>query len=296
MTAKLVYQANNTVGESIIWDSQNHRLLWVDIIGRTIYALDPDAGVHSSWSAPDLVTSIGLRKDGGAIVGLSKSVCLWDFNDHFELFAQVEPNLPDNRLNEGVVGPDGAFWIGTMQNNINPDGSPKNIAESTGKLYRCCTNNSVEQLTEDTFGITNTFVWADNQRFITADTLENALYSYAIDTQSQHLSGRKTIVSGFSCGLPDGSCLDAEGYIWNCRVVGGSCLIRFDPDGRIDRVVDLPCSWPTSCTFGGENLDTLYVTSARFTMENDYLKTAPQEGGLFALDVGVCGRNPMLFG
>ena len=90
--------------------------------------------------------------------------------------------------------------------------------------------------------------------------------------------------------------MDAEGFIWNCRVVGGSCLVRFSPDGRIDRVVDLPCSWPTSCAFGGEGLDTLYVTSTRFTMTEDHLAANPQEGGLFAVDAGVSGNPCNRFG
>ncbi len=74
------------------------------------------------------------------------------------------------------------------------------------------------------------------------------------------------LLKDYERGLPDGSCMDAEGYLWNCRVVGGSCLVRLDGLGKIDRVIELPCSWPTSCAFGGAALDTLYVTSARFTM------------------------------
>ncbi|MDS9950870.1 MAG: SMP-30/gluconolactonase/LRE family protein, partial [Planktomarina sp.] len=90
--------------------------------------------------------------------------------------------------------------------------------------------------------------------------------------------------------------MDAEGYIWNCRVVGGGCVVRFDPEGRVDRVVDLPCSWPTSCTFGGPDLKTLYVTSARFTMTDNHLLAHPFEGGLFAIKPGVVGLRANLFG
>ena len=80
-----------------------------------------------------------------------------------------------------------------------------------------------------------------------------------------------------------------RGTLWNCRVAGGACLARFAPDGRVDRVVELPCTWPTSCTFGGPGLTTLFVTSARFTMTAEHLEKNPQEGGLFALDVGIAG-------
>lgn len=296
MTVTLVRPAKNICGESIVWDDARGRLLWVDILAKTIEALDPETGEHTLWHAPDFVTSVGLRHDGGAIVGLTKSMCLWDFDDDFRLLAQVEPDLPDNRLNEGVVGPDGAFWIGTMRNNFASDGSPIDTDAVTGRLYRCQPDGRLEELSEDRFGTTNTFVWTPEGRLVTADTGANAIYSYALDMPAGRLSDRTTVVSEFERGLPDGSCMDTEGFIWNCRVVGGSCLLRFSPDGRIDRVVDLPCSWPTSCAFGGEALDTLYVTSARFTMTEEHLAANPQEGGLFAVDAGVGGSPCSRFG
>lgn len=295
MAVELAYPAENIVGESIVWDSRRNQLVWVDIVAKTLHAFDPGTGAHESWLAPDIVTSVGLREDGGAIVGLMKTICLWDYGDRFEELAHIEPDMPGNRLNEGVVGPDGAFWIGTMQNNIAEDGSPLEINADTGRLYRCTPEGEVRQLCEDRFGITNTFVWSGD-RLITADSTANMIYSYALDDESHTLSDRKPILAGFERGLPDGSCMDAEGYIWNCRVVGGSCLIRMNPEGEIDRVVDLPCSWPTSCCFGGEGLDRLYVTSARFTMDEDHLDKNPQEGSLFVLDVGAVGQECHRFG
>lgn len=295
MTVELTYAAANIVGESIVWDCRNDRLVWVDIVAKTIHAFDPNTGAHESWQAPDFVTSVGLREDGGAVVGLMKSICLWDFGDRFEMLAHVEQDMPGNRLNEGVVGPDGAFWIGTMQNNIGEDGAPLDITADTGRLYRCTPQGQVEPLCDDRFGITNTFVWSGD-RLITADSVANIIYSYAFDDESHTLSDRRGILTGYERGLPDGSCMDVEGYIWNCRVVGGSCLIRMNPEGEIDRVVDLPCSWPTSCCFGGEGLDRLFVTSARFTMDEDHLDKNPQEGGLFVLDVGVVGQECHRFG
>ena len=107
---------------------------------------------------------------------------------------------------------------------------------------------------------------------------------------------RLVFLTDFPRGLPDGSCLDAEGHVWNCRVVGGSCVLRIAPDGRPDRVAELPCGWPTSCAFGGAGLDTLFVTSARFTMSAGHLAANPSEGGLFALKPGVRGVPGNRFG
>ncbi|MBE0455195.1 MAG: SMP-30/gluconolactonase/LRE family protein [Roseovarius sp.] len=290
MTVQIALQVQNIVGESVLWDNVHNRVLWVDIVGKTIHAFYPETGGHRQWPTPDFVTSIGLRRDGGAIVAFTKSICLWDYEDQFRPFAQIELDIPDNRLNEGVIGPDGAFWVGTMQNNIDPAGNPTDITEATGQLFRITSDGQVQRVSDDLFGITNTLIWAQNGRLITADTLKNEIYSYTIDPDTKQLTDRKVIIFGFDRGLPDGSTIDAEGYIWNCRVVGGSCLVRFSPDGQIDRIVELPCSWPTSCAFGGENLTTLFVTSARFTMDETHLKTTPQEGALFAINVGVKGQ------
>lgn len=296
MTAELVHPAENIVGESLIWDEVEQRLLWVDIVGKSILALAPETGHYQRWATPDFVTSIGLRKDGGAIVAFTKAICLWDYGDDFQPLAKVEPDRPGNRLNEGVVGPDGAFWVGTMQNNIAPDGSAVDITENTGQLLRCSADGKIASVCDDEFGITNTFVWTKDGHLITADTVKNEIYSYQVDPSSGRLANRRTIVSEFLRGLPDGSTADTEGHIWNCRVGGGNCLFRFDPEGDVDQVLELPCSWPTSCTFGGENLDTLYVTSARFTMSPEHLEQNPDEGGLFAIKPGVKGQPCHRFG
>ncbi|MDX8452129.1 SMP-30/gluconolactonase/LRE family protein [Mesorhizobium sp. VK9D] len=294
--ADLAFDARDVVGESMVWDDRRGRLVWVDIIGRRIHRLDPLTGNHESWPTPDLVTSVGLRKDGGAIVGLRKEVALWDFEGPFRTIATIEPDRPGTRLNEGAVAPDGSFWAGTMTNNIGPDDAPIAIARDEGRLYRIGPDGEVTSLSEDRFGITNTMVWTADGRFITADTTKNALYSYAWDKISSRLREPLPFFVDFGRGLPDGSCPDAEGHVWNCRVVGGSCLVRIAPDGRLDRIAELPCSWPTSCAFGGENFDVLFVTSARFTMSADHLQANPQEGGLFAIRPGVRGAPANRFG
>ena len=289
MTARMVLAAGDVVGESLIWDDERHRLVWVDIVRRRIRALDPATGVHRLWATQGRPTSIGLAADGSAILGMERHICRWNWEGEPEPLVEVEPDAPANRLNEGVVGPDGAFWLGTMMNNIADDDSPMDITQPTGRLYRYSTEGELTRVCEDLFGIANTLVFPSPGQLVTADTLANALYGYTIEPETGWLSDRRVVVADFPRGLPDGSCLDAEGFVWNARVAGGGCLLRFAPDGRIDRVVELACSWPTSCAFGGPGLATLFVTSARFTMTAAHLDAAPQEGGLFAVDVGVRG-------
>jgi sugar lactone lactonase YvrE len=294
--ATLIFDARDVVGESLVWDDRSGRLAWVDIIGRRIHRLDPLTGSHESWPTPDIVTSIGLRADGGAILGLRKEIALWDFGGPLRTIATIEAERPATRLNEGVVAPDGSFWVGTMANNIGPDDAPLAITGDEGRLYRVGPDGKVTSLSEDRFGITNTMAWLPDGRFVTADTMKNALYSYDHDETAGRLGEARPFFTGFGRGLPDGSCLDAEGYLWNCRVVGGSCVARIAPDGTLDRVVELPCSWPTSCAFGGADLETLFVTSARFTMSAEHLDAAPHEGGVFALRPGVRGVPSNRFG
>ncbi len=286
--------ARDVVGESIVWDDRAGALVWVDIGGRRIHRLEVASGAHRIWPVGYFPTSIGLRQDGGAVVGRTRDVVLWDWEGEGRVLATPEPDWPGNRLNEGKVAPDGSFWVGTMANNLALDGSPVAQAGETGRLYRIAADGAVTQLTEDRFGITNTMVWLDDGRFVTADTVKNAIYAYRVDGAA--LVDRAGFGPEVTRGLPDGSCRDAEGGVWTCRVVGGAALTRTMPDGTLDRVVELPCTWPTSCTFGGPGLDTLYVTSARFTMTADHLAANPAEGSVFALRPGVRGVPEHRFG
>lgn len=290
-----VIDARDIVGESIVWDDRLNRLVWIDIIGRRIHRLDPATGAAELWETPDFPTSLGLRKDGGAIVGLLRDIHLWDFGSAWTPLATPEPSMPLNRLNEGAVAPDGSFWVASMRNNFLPDGTPVATNARTGAYYRIAPVGTVSRLLPNTHGIPNTMVWTDDGRFLTADTTMNEIRSHRI-TACGGLSEPQPYATGFERGLPDGSCLDEEGFLWNCRVVGGACVVRFAPDGTVDRVIDLPCSWPTSCAFGGPNLDRLYVTSARFTMDPNHLAAHPLEGALWELVPGVHGRPCHRFG
>ena len=293
MEATLVVDAGDLVGESVVYDHRRNALLWVDICGKRIHRFFLGERHHETWPAPDFPTSIGLRIDGGAILGLRDRVALWDYRDEFRTLAVVEPDLPDNRLNEGRVGPDGAYWVGTMQNNLHPDGSPKAITSNSGAIYRVANDGHVRQLTPREFGITNTMAWTSDGRFLTADTLRNEIYAY--DLQDGALSNKRVFAPPLDRGAPDGSCLDADGRLWNCRVAGGACVACFRPDGALDQLVELPCTWPTSCAFGGPDFRTLYVTSARFTMTPEYIAAHPHEGALFAVEVDARGRPEYCF-
>jgi sugar lactone lactonase YvrE len=284
-----VLKGTDIVGESLVWDVERECLLWVDIVGRRIRRYHPRSGDECQWVVEEFPTSIGLRTDGGAILGLTRRVVLWDFEGPFETLAVPEPDILDNRLNEGRVAPDGSFWVGTMQTNLTADGAPKAQTRKSGYYYRIDGVGNVVRLTEEPHGIPNGMAWLPDGRFVTADTTENALYSFEVGGGGTALASRQPFAEPLGRGLPDGSCMDREGGIWTCRVAGGHAVARTLPDGSLDRIIELPCGWPTSCAFGGPDLATLYVTSARFTMAAEHLAANPQEGGLFACEPGVAG-------
>lgn len=282
-SAELILDAKDIVGESLIWSPSEAALYWVDIVGSRIHRLEPASGAHQTWPTPELPTSIGLRREGGFFVGLRQRVALWQPGGSFENFAVPEPDRPRNRLNEGVVAPDGAFWVGTMEDNIAPDGAPQAMTASTGALYRIAPDGGVKALTPADIGITNTMIWTDDGRFITADTLANQLYQYDYDAASGTINNRRPFGPPIARGLPDGSTRDAAGTIYNARVAGGSAIARLTPQGELLGFIPLPCASPTSCAFGGPGLDTLFVTSSRFGMTREDLARSPHEGGLFAV-------------
>lgn len=295
-SARLVLDCKDGVGKSIVWSAPETALYWVDILGSRIHRLEPECGRHDVWPTPELPTSIGLRADGGFIVGLRRRITLWRPGGDFDTLAVPEPDLPGNRLNEGVVAPDGSFWVGTMADNISPDGLPMAMAGTTGSLYRITADGTITRLTDDKFGITNTMIWTNDGHFVTADTLSNALYIYRLGASGTVLAARRAFGSPLARGIPDGSTSDVNGAIYNARVAGGGAIAVLAADGRLTNYLDLPCASPTSCAFGGPCLDRLFVTSARFGISNADLAARPTEGGLFEIKGLGPGRPTRSFG
>lgn len=287
----IVHRAADGVGESLRWIEEDHALLWVDITGQAIKRLEVRTGRYEEWRTPGFPAAIVPRQRSGAVVAIGRRVTLFNFGDRFDTLVVPEPNHPENRLNEAAADPLGRLWVGTMQNNIAPDGTPKSIEGRKGSLYRIEASGECHRACGDAFAITNTLVWRDRV-MITADTLAGELYAYDYDRATGHIGNRRLFAA--ELGYPDGSCLDVEGYLWNARF-GDSCLLRFDPQGQLDRVVRLPVRNPTSCCFGGDGLRTLFVTSARFGLESDHLVGNPDEGAVLALHAGVAGAPTYRF-
>src|SRR5262249_18713948 len=179
----------------------------------------------------------------------------------------------------------GSLWLGSMRNNVNPDGSPGQVGGTDGVLYRIDPDGSISEQVRD-ICIANTIAWSpDHTRFYFADTPVNHLYVYDYDAATGNISNQRPFLFDFPRGRPDGSVVDSEGYLWNCRYAG-HCIVRVSPAGTVDRVVEMPeATNITTCTFGGPDLTTLYMTTAG-------LGTPPGErfgGGLFTIQTNVKG-------
>ena len=224
-------------------------------------------------------------KKGCLLVALGSQLIL--FNPEAgtrEDLAATLSGWPELRFNDGRSDPLGAFWIGSMGNNVGPNGEGLPVVDGKGMLYRYRHGRPIEVI-ETGIGIPNTLCWSpDRRRFYFGDTLKNEIRVYDYDIESGDIGSGRPFFAGFERGLPDGSAMDGEGYLWNCRY-GGGCVVRVAPDGGIDRVIDIPAGNVTTCTFGGPELTTLYVTTAA-------AERAPDDrlaGSLFAIETGIRG-------
>jgi sugar lactone lactonase YvrE len=262
----------------------------VDINRCLIHRLNRDGSV-TTWVFDEPVTALGVTgRAGTLVVALASRVILWrcDGDERGDAIFHL-PGSPNVRLNDGRPDPRGAFWVGSMRNNIAGDGTSLEAGGADGVLYRIDSNGEVSEWRRD-IGISNTLAWSgDGSRFYFADTLENTIYVYDYDAATGAIANPRPFFSGFDRGLPDGSAIDGEGYLWNCRW-GGGCIVRIAPDGSIDRVLEMPAQNITSCTFGGADYDTLYVTSAALGAPPHRLA-----GSLFAVKTGVFGLPEQKF-
>jgi len=288
-TAECIFDSRDHLGEGILWDDRAQALYWLDVpMPSKLHRLFPDSGKHESWDMPEMITSMSIREQGGLLIASHHGLNHFNFNDEgLVRFFEPEKDQPGNRCNDGASDRKGRFWFGTMQNNISSESTNIALEKSSGSLYRYDPDNSLHVM-ESGIGVSNTLAWSpQNDILYFTDTLTGWIWAYDYDHESGSISNRRNFAQS-DRGYPDGSTVDAEGGLWSCRWEGG-CVIRFAPDGSIDQVVEVPVQRVTSCTFGGKNLDTLYITTARWDMTEKEISEDPSAGSLFAAVPGVRG-------
>ncbi|MGH7190484.1 MAG: SMP-30/gluconolactonase/LRE family protein [Acetobacteraceae bacterium] len=279
---ELLVDAHNELGEGPLWDVAEQRLYWIDSHGATIHRADARGEGLQTWKVPEHIGSMCLRAGGGAVLALRNGFHFFDFATGAATpIADPEVDQRRTRLNDGKVDRRGRFLAGGMDYEER---------EPLAGLWRLDPDLRVTRL-DDGLIVANGPCWSpDGTIFYFADTGRRVIWSCQYDQASGNLLSRRIFASfdGPLRGFPDGATVDAEGFVWSVEVYGGR-LVRFAPDGTIDRLIGMPADSITSLTFGGADLDIAYVTS----MARPYQGRRRLErvaGGLFAVHgIGVRG-------
>jgi sugar lactone lactonase YvrE len=295
MTGEVVCVApmGDVCGEGAVWHAAENAVYWVDINRFLIHRFQVADAAVRSWIFDVPVTALSLTdRDDVLLVVLGSGVILWEpatDKRHDPLFKYEA--WPAVRLNDARSDPRGSLWVGSMRNNIAADGSAIEFGGTDGVLLRLDADGKTSVWRKD-IGISNTMAWSpDRRRFYTGDSIANVIWAYDYDQATGAISNERPFLQGFARGLPDGSAMDAEGFLWNCRYYG-NCVVRVAPDGKIDRVVEMPVKNITTCCFGGADLKTLFVTTASAHAPlGDRLA-----GSLFAIRTEVKGQAENRFG
>jgi len=271
-------EQTDILGECPLWDEREQALYWVDIRAPAIRRFTFVTGRIESWAMPGPVGSIALAEVGHLLVALPDRLAYWKIGtDQFETLA-VPHLISGHRFNDGRCDRQGRFWVGTMHNETR---APE------GVLYRL-EKETLEPVLSG-IRIPNSLSFSpDGCTMYFADSLEYTISAYDYDPATGGLGTKTKLAETKPPAFPDGSAIDAEGYLWNAEFNGGR-LVRYAPNGCIDRIVRLPVMHPTCCTFGGMDLDILFVTTTSQKMTDEERKAAPLAGSLLAMNAGVAG-------
>ena len=265
-----------TLGEGPVWSDRDGCLYYLDIVAHRLQAYSPASKRHRAWTFDTFVGSLAECRSGGLILSLGDRIVRFDpetSTGALEELVVLERDRPLNRLNDGKADPWGRFWVGSMR-----------VAEDAkeGRLW-CVTPDGKATAVRDGIGVSNSTAFdRERGRMYFADSMTGLIEQSDFDSARQP-SGFKPFAKA-GVGAPDGSCTDAAGYLWNAEW-GGHRICRYAPDGSVERVLDMPVSRPSCCTFGGERHRTLFVTSARLNMTPEELAQDPQAGALFAIEL-----------
>lgn len=272
---------SNVLGEGPVWCPVSRVLWWIDIADPHLWQFDPASGTAQSWPLPKPPGSFALRDGGGFFFAFRGGPALLD-RPGGELAWLDMPGvaLGDDRFNDGKCDRAGRFWAGTLD---------RRVSRPIGHLYRF---DGLTRATPVIDGVTlgNGIGWSpDNRTMYFSDTGTKSIYAFDFDLAAGAIARKRVFVQvAPGHGGPDGLTVDADGYVWSCQF-DRWCVHRYAPDGRLDRVLEVPVARPTSVMFGGADLATLYITTATMDLTAAQLAEQPGAGDLFAVEPGVRG-------
>jgi sugar lactone lactonase YvrE len=280
--AELFVDSRCELGEGPFWHPLLKRLFWFDILNKTLLSADTSGHIVDRFTFKDFVSAAGVIDDDRLLVAQAGALLEFSLStDTSKVVVALEPDRPGNRTNDGRVDRTGGLWIGTMSRRGGQD-------KGAGALYRYRAGELTTILTEQTIPNSTCFSPAGDVAYF-ADTMRPLIRKVACDPATGLPVGEwSDFASTEGRGGPDGAVTDSEGYVWSARW-GAGCVVRHAPDGSVDRIVDLPVSRITCPAFGGDDLKTLYITSAREHMTPEQLEKEPHAGSVFSIRVDVPG-------
>lgn len=275
-----VWALGGTLLEGPVWVARDAALWFVDIKQHKLHRFDPKTGEKRTVDAPGQSTFVLPTANGAFVVGVDRTLQRFQpVTGAFSQIAEVEADTPGNRTNDGTVDPAGRLWFGTMDNGENAD---------TGRLYRVGPDG-VPAPAGPGAPITNGPAFSpDGRTCYFNDTVRRTIWAYKASEEGILSDARVFASIEEGVGNPDGPCVDADGYLW-VALFGGGRVRRYAPGGKLVDEIHFPASNISKPAFGGEDLRTLYVTTARHLLDEAAQKAQPLAGGLFAVDAGVKG-------
>ncbi|MDZ7720963.1 MAG: SMP-30/gluconolactonase/LRE family protein [Balneolaceae bacterium] len=281
--ANLEYQTDAHLGEGPVWDEINQKLWWVDILSCKLNCYDPTSKENQWFDVGEQIGAAALRKDGGLLLALQSGLAYFDIES--EIVTPIDNNFTlgeGTRSNDGKCDPAGRFWFESLDYNLE---------NGSGNLFCVDSELKVEKKL-DQLTIPNGMAWNSScDTFYFIDTIARELYSFQYQKDTGEISDRSVIYEfDEELGYPDGMTIDSDDKLWIALYAGGK-VIQINPkNGHIEFEVRLPVPKPTSCTFGGEDLKTLFITTCREHMDDAEIEKAPLSGSLFSVDLPFSGR------
>jgi D-xylonolactonase len=283
--AQAICSIGAELGEGPIWVPQDQALWFVDIAGRNVHRYQPDSEHHSMWATPDRASFVLPIEGGGFLVGLGSAIHHFDtLSGEFQHVTSVEPHLPDNRINDACVSPQGELWFGSMHDLETDPSGTLYCLDRSGRLFPI----------DHGYVVTNGPAFShDGRIFYHTDTHRRIIYAWNCSVNGELSDKRMLVQIEESAGFPDGTTVDAEGCLW-IALWGGWGVRRYSPAGTLLESVQFPCANVTKLAFGGPDYRTAFVTTAWRGLSATERSNQPHAGDLFGFRTKVPGLAPVV--
>lgn len=273
--------AQNEVGETPIWIPGEQALYWIDIEGRRVHRYEPAAGAVKSFDLDVPVTALARRREGRWILTTKTGLSFWDSRTNQSQFIVNPETHPDLRFNDSAVDCQGRLLIGSM--------NQKDLSAAEGSLYRLDPNLTIHKI-DAGYAVANGIGFSPDGRTVyVTEMFSSRILVHDYDTVAGTVKNRRTFATiPTEAGYPDGLIVDRDGFVWSAHW-GGSRVTRYDPEGKIERVIRLPVPNVTCMGFGGRDLNELYITTGWFLMSAEDRRKNPLAGDLFRMKTDIQG-------